>query len=210
MEDKLEFKKINYKGAIVEVSREGIVKVNGEIRNQFLNKDGYSCVSLKTENYWASVGVHRLVATAFISNPNNLNEVNHLDYNRANNNADNLEWITHADNVRYSICNKPDVTGNKNPNYHNNTLHLRYLNDPQFALEKQSRKGLQNGRCQKIELYYDGILEKTFPYIAECCEYVHKKYAPSVKNVYSIRGLINQSIKNNRPYKKHLTFRKIA
>jgi hypothetical protein len=47
--------------------------------------------------------LHRLVAEAFIPNPANLLEVNHLDGNKLNNNADNLEWVTHAENMRHAV-----------------------------------------------------------------------------------------------------------
>ena len=46
--------------------------------------------------------VHRLVAQAFIPNPNNLSYVNHKDENTLNNCADNLEWCTNQYNVQYS------------------------------------------------------------------------------------------------------------
>lgn len=49
--------------------------------------------------------IHRLVAKYFIENPNNYKVVNHKDCNRANNNADNLEWCTTQYNVRYAIEN---------------------------------------------------------------------------------------------------------
>lgn len=46
--------------------------------------------------------VHRLVAKAFIDNPNNLNEINHKDEDKSNNRVDNLEWCTKSYNVSYS------------------------------------------------------------------------------------------------------------
>ena len=49
---------------------------------------------------WHSVS--RLVAKTFIENPENLPQVNHIDENKLNNKADNLEWISAKDNVRYS------------------------------------------------------------------------------------------------------------
>ncbi len=47
--------------------------------------------------------VHRLVAKAFIPNPNNYPCVNHKDENKSNNHADNLEWCTYKYNVQYSL-----------------------------------------------------------------------------------------------------------
>lgn len=49
-------------------------------------------------------GVHRIVATAWLPNPNNLPEVDHKDRNRANNNVENLEWVTHLENVKRAVA----------------------------------------------------------------------------------------------------------
>jgi len=63
---------------------------------------GYGCVALTRNRKVKRTPVHRLVAKAFIPNPNNYPCVNHKDENRLNNHVDNLEWCTHLYNVRYS------------------------------------------------------------------------------------------------------------
>ena len=57
--------------------------------------------TLKQIKYYS----HRLIAETLIDNPHNLTEVNHLDENKLNNCVDNLEWISHRDNLEYSGAN---------------------------------------------------------------------------------------------------------
>ena len=83
--------------------------------SQHKTAKGYMRISLCKNNKHNLFMVHRLVAETYIPVPSWAEEVNHKDFNRANNSVDNLEWITHADNVRYSK-NKPvaqyDLYGN--------------------------------------------------------------------------------------------------
>lgn len=58
--------------------------------------------------------VHRLVAKAFVPNPENLPQVNHIDECKRNNCADNLEWITSEDNINHGTHN--ERVGLNNPN----------------------------------------------------------------------------------------------
>lgn len=66
------------------------------------NKAGYQYISLCENNIAKHYAVHRLVAEAFIPNPNNLPEINHKDKNRSNNKIDNLEWCDRKYNLEYS------------------------------------------------------------------------------------------------------------
>lgn len=65
------------------------------------DKNGYLIVHLSHNGTCITYKVHRLVAQAFIENPNNKPCVNHLDCDRQNNCVDNLEWCTHSENSQY-------------------------------------------------------------------------------------------------------------
>lgn len=70
--------------------KEGFIKMHD-------NKHGYLCVSLNGKMF----GVHRLVSQAFIENPENLPQVNHIDENKYNNCVSNLEWCDSKYNNNY-------------------------------------------------------------------------------------------------------------
>jgi len=76
----------------------------GRILSPYPNKSGYSQVSLWSSGKIRKRYVHRLVAIAHIGPPPNgeMSEVNHLDFNRANNMVDNLHWATRKENIQYS------------------------------------------------------------------------------------------------------------
>ena len=67
--------------------------------NPFLNNAGYRAINLIAINGKRKGElIHRLVALAFIDNPDKKPEVNHKDRNKENNHVDNLEWVTHGEN----------------------------------------------------------------------------------------------------------------
>lgn len=77
-------------------------------RKKFLTprpyKNGYLCVALCKDGKPKTVSIHRLVAIAYLSNENNLSDVNHKDENKTNNAVSNLEWCSHKDNINYGTC----------------------------------------------------------------------------------------------------------
>lgn len=91
-------------------------KINkGKMLKPGNNADGYLFVTLSKNNVVRPARINRMVATAFIPNPNNLPSVNHKDKNRTNNNVENLEWCTVEYNNRYSNAIKIvqyDMSGN--------------------------------------------------------------------------------------------------
>lgn len=66
---------------------------------QFKDRDGYLRVNLYKENKLYQKGIHRLVAEAYIQNPENLETVDHIDGDKSHNYIKNLQWMTSRDNV---------------------------------------------------------------------------------------------------------------
>lgn len=104
-------------------SKERIVK-NGnrvffkkeKILTPFLQKTGYLTITLLKDNKIKSHYIHRLVAIAFIKNDFDLEQVNHKDGNKRNNNVNNLEWCSRSENIKHAIKNglfSKDVVLNK-------------------------------------------------------------------------------------------------
>ena len=67
-------------------------------QKQYISQNGYAFVTNKGKSYF----VHRLVAETFIDNPEGKDEVNHIDRNKLNNSAKNLEWVTHKENIGHA------------------------------------------------------------------------------------------------------------
>ena len=93
-------------------------KSNKVMKNRVVSKNGYQQITLDN----SQLLVHRLVAQAFIPNPNNLPCVNHKDENPGNNDVRNLEWCTYKYNSNYGT----------NPIRHSKKMLDRYNNDPDW------------------------------------------------------------------------------
>ena len=100
-----------------QVSKTG--KVVNHIGNELtlvLHHKGYLKVQLSNNAVAKMFFVHRLVAMAFVDNPDNLPQVNHLDGNKQNNYYINLEWCTQSQNIQHAWDNglMHDIKGENN------------------------------------------------------------------------------------------------
>ena len=78
-------------------------KRNKPLLMKYSKRSGYYIVNLRKNSIRKSHQVHRLVAEAFLKKEKNKDIVNHKDFNRLNNNVNNLEWCTQKENVNWSI-----------------------------------------------------------------------------------------------------------
>lgn len=101
-----EWKPIDGFEGLYAVSSKGKVMnlKSGRILKHCSTPQGYAKVALCNGNgKIKQITVHRLVAEAFIENPDNLPEVNHIDENKTNNDVTNLEWVTASQNIKHSV-----------------------------------------------------------------------------------------------------------
>lgn len=93
---------------LYQVSNFGRIKrvTTGRILKGDKNNDGYLRVKLYKNNTKSNKSIHRLVAEAFIPNPENKPQVNHVNEDKTNNSLDNLEWMTAKENINHGTRNK--------------------------------------------------------------------------------------------------------
>lgn len=143
---------------LYQVSNMGRVKSlrrNIILKSQ-IARSGYKRIQLYNNKGYKHFQIHRLVATAFISNPDNLPQVNHKDENKANNCVDNLEWCTPEYNHNYGTINIR--ISQKQLNHKNKSkIVLQYSLDGTFIKEWKSTMDVERN------------LGFAHTHISECC-----------------------------------------
>lgn len=137
----------------------------GKLIAQSENNKGYPLSNMSKGNKRYSRATHRLVAEAFIPNPENKPQVNHIDGDKENNNVDNLEWVTAKENTKHAIENglmKPCLNNAKRASdiarkinkkkvdmYDKSGVYIRSFNSLIEAEEKTGakRKGISEVAC---------------------------------------------------------------
>lgn len=87
----------------------------GKVLTGYLNHAGYYQVDLRRDGSHKVCRINRLVAQAFLDNPDNLSQVNHKDECKTNNKACNLEWCSPAYNCNFGTRNKRVAKANEKP-----------------------------------------------------------------------------------------------
>lgn len=94
-----------------------------KIIKQEKDRYGYLIINICKNGKRKIIRVHRLVAKAFIDNPNNLETVNHKNEDKTDNRIDNLEWLSRADNIRYGTAQERRIL---NINYQSRTKNTNW------------------------------------------------------------------------------------
>lgn len=146
-------------------------------RNIYNNGYGYLTVKILNNKKYKNFYVHRLVAEAFIDNPDNLKEVNHKDCNTMNNNVENLEWCNHFENIAYA-----NILG-----------HMGKVNKNKFGKLHHNHKEVFQYDCNlNLIRKWDSIMdiERTLKiksgHISECCNNKRKKVKGYIFKYYEI------------------------
>ena len=156
----------------------------GEIKllKQSTNKHEYKLVSLCKNGKTKTCKVHRLVAIAFIPNPNNLPIINHKDEDKTNNNVNNLEWCTYEYNVNYGTRNERTGESHKGKSF--SEEHKKKISE-KIRGEKHpnyGKKGKDSSNAKAILMYdKEGNFIKRFECIVDANEYLGKgRYCSSI------------------------------
>lgn len=139
-----------YKSTNYEVSNCGNIRRVGAKQNRKIqdNGKGYKCLILRINGESKTHYVHRMVAEMFIPNPNNLEQVNHKDEDKSNNNIDNLEWISKQDNLAYGTRNERSAKG-RSIVVHQYDLEGNYINSYPSAREASRQTNINQGSISK-------------------------------------------------------------
>lgn len=117
---------------------------------------GYKRVCLCKDGKMYHRLVSRLVAETFIPNNNDAFQINHIDENKANNNVDNLEWVTASQNVNHGTRNERAVSGRRRPvvSIDVKTGERTYYKGIRVAARELGiSSGQINGVCKKVPGY---------------------------------------------------------
>lgn len=132
---------------VYEISNVGNLRNSktGKIIKPYINNTGYYIYNLWQKGKQYKFLAHRLIAQAFIPNPNNYPEIDHIDGKPENNRVENLRWVTHKENSNTEIRKK------RLSESHKGERHIRW-----------GKFGKDNPCSKKIGCFQNGILIREY------------------------------------------------
>lgn len=142
-------------------------KRGGKILRNINHRDGYSKVSLLKNGKAKQCNIHRLVAEAFIKNPENKEQVNHKDGNKHNPHVDNLEWVTPSANAIHAY-----------------QIGLSKPTNTKFGGESHRSKRVKQSMCDGTVKVWDSMMSAgragyDTGGICRCCQNINKTHKNS-------------------------------
>lgn len=134
--------RVRSKDMVVNGRLQNCHKIKGRILKPHTDKEGYKGIVLCINQKRKTFRLHRLVAAAFIPNPENKPCIDHIDGNRANNHADNLRWVTYLEN-------------------NNNPITKKRLSENN-AKNMQGKEGVLHPNSKPVKMMKNGICLKTY------------------------------------------------
>lgn len=116
---------------------------------------GYYIIKLYKNTNCKIFTVHKLVALHFISNPNNLSEINHKNCIKIDNRDNNLEWVTHQQNIDHCVKNNLNPKGENNGTAklnENQVLEIRRKYIPRIYSQRKLAKEYNIGRTAILNI----------------------------------------------------------
>lgn len=98
------------------ISNFGNIKHDNNFLKKCIHSNGYEQVNIRIGNKYVTKLIHRLVAAAFIPNPDNKPCIDHIDGNKRNNYVSNLRWVTPVENANNIITKKRSIENRKSHN----------------------------------------------------------------------------------------------
>lgn len=135
-------------------SRGFYVTLKGKAKKQVIDTRGYCVVFLFKEGKQKTHRVHRLVANAFIPNPYNKSEIDHINTNKQDNRADNLKWVTPKENSENAISHKKQIDA-----WNDETKRK--------MIESRRRKGSKNAPIKVYQYTLEGEFVAEYPTIQD-------------------------------------------
>lgn len=178
-----------YEG-LYQVSTEGQVRSlnynhtgKTKILQQDTSKRGYKRVRLSKNGKTKPYSVHRLVAQAFISNPNSLPCINHKDENPSNNCSWNLEWCSYSYNNNYGT--RAEKISKAKKGIHRTEATIKKIS----TTKKGKYTGKNNPNAKAVLMFtLEGEFIRRFDCIVDACKYLGKKITASSNITNCARG----------------------